>query len=79
MWNPSTCDYECNKACSIYEYLDLKNCSYGKHRFSKLTLAYVDEVLNTTGTSFDDEKGTYEKNNCLIHTISLVIIGCHFF
>ena len=23
-WNPSTCDCECDKACKIGEYLDLK-------------------------------------------------------
>ena len=26
MWNPSACDYECNKACKIDEYLDIRNC-----------------------------------------------------
>ena len=31
-------------------------------------------MLNTTETSFDDKKVTCEKNNCLIHTISLVIL-----
>ena len=24
MWNPSTCDGECNKACQIDEFLDVK-------------------------------------------------------
>ena len=33
-----------------------------------------DEILNTTETSFDDKKVTCGKSNCLIHTISLVII-----
>ena len=27
MWNPCTYDYECNKACNIDEYIDIKNCS----------------------------------------------------
>ena len=30
-------------------------------------------MLNTTETSLADKKVTYEKNNCLIYTISLVI------
>ena len=25
MWNPSTCDGECNKACKVDEYLDIQN------------------------------------------------------
>ena len=28
MWNPSTCDCECNKASKITKYLDIKNCSW---------------------------------------------------
>ena len=23
MWNPSKCDYKCNKACKIFEFLDI--------------------------------------------------------
>ena len=26
VWNPSTCDCECNKACKIDKYLDFENC-----------------------------------------------------
>ena len=26
MWSPSTCGFECNKACKINEYLGNKNC-----------------------------------------------------
>ena len=32
------------------------------------------EILNITETSLFDKKVTIEKNNCLIYTISLVII-----
>ena len=31
MWNPSTCDSECNKACKMDEYLEIKNCSCKKN------------------------------------------------
>ena len=30
MWRHSTCSFECNKACKIGEYLNIKNCSYEK-------------------------------------------------
>ena len=40
-----------------------------------LVLACEDRVLNTTETSLVDKKVTYEKSNCFIYTISLVIIG----
>ena len=27
MWNPSTCDCECNKTYKFDEYVDIRNCS----------------------------------------------------
>ena len=61
MWDSSTCDWECNKACKTDEYLDIKNCSREKGLFNKLVLACEDEILNTTETLFDDKKATCEK------------------
>ena len=53
MWNSSTYDSECNKACKIDKYLDIKSCSCdkhpsGKHSFGKLTLACTDKMSNAT-------------------------------
>ena len=73
------CDSESNKACKIEEYLDTKNCSYEKLLFGKLVLACEDEILNTIETSLDDKKVTCKENNCLIHTISLIIINNYIF
>ena len=33
---PTTCCCECNKACKIGKYLDIRNCSCEKHQFGKL-------------------------------------------
>ena len=74
IWNPNTCDYECKKAHKVNEYVVFKNCSCEKCLFDKLVLAYEDEILNATEASIDEKKLTCKKNNCLIHTISLVII-----
>ena len=56
MWNIRTSDCECNKACKIDGYLDIKNRSCEKRLFCKLALACEDEILNTTETSLDDKK-----------------------
>ena len=56
MWNLSTCDCECNKACKIYECFDTKNCSCEKRLFGKLVSACEDEILNTTEPSHDDKE-----------------------
>ena len=64
MWNTCTVDCECNKACEICE----------KHLIGKSVLKCYGEILNTTEAFIDYKKVTSEKRNCLIHTISLVII-----
>ena len=74
IWNSSICDCKCNKACKIYEYLDIKNCSCEKRLIGKLVLECQDEMLNTTETSHDDKNVACSRNNCLFHTISLVLI-----
>ena len=56
MLNPSACDWECNKACKIDEYLDVKNCSCEKRLIGKFVLECEDEILNTTKTLLNDKK-----------------------
>ena len=56
MWNPITCDCECNETFKIDEYLDIKNCSWKKRLIDKLVLEFEDEILNTNKTSPDDKK-----------------------
>ena len=72
MWNPSVFNCECNKACKIDDYLDIKNCSYEKCLFGKLVLGCEDEI-NTTEIQSKDHL-MIKKNNYLIQTVSLVII-----
>ena len=74
MPNLYMCYRKCNEAFKTDKYLDIKNFSCKKCLFGKLVLACVDEIFNTTETSVDNKKSTCEKDNCLIHTISLVII-----
>ena len=50
MWNPSACDCECNKACKIEKYIDIKNCLCKKRLIGKLVLECVDKMLNTIKT-----------------------------
>ena len=53
MWNPSTYDCQCYKACKIDKYLDIRNCSCEKRPFGKLTLACEEKILDTTKTSLE--------------------------
>ena len=43
IWNPSNCEYECDKSCDIGEYLDYENCKCRKRLIDKL----ADECTET--------------------------------
>ena len=66
--------YWCIKAYKIDEYLNIKNCSHKKRLIVQLLLEWDNEILNTTKTSLDDKNESCERNNCLIHKISLVLL-----
>ena len=36
IWNPSKCEWECDKSCDFSEYLDYKNCNCRKKLVDKL-------------------------------------------
>ena len=65
MWNPGTCDCECNKVCKVDQYLHMKKCSWEKC-IGKLVLACEDKILNTTETSLFDKKVKCEKIIALV-------------
>ena len=64
MWNSSTGDCKCNKACKIDKCLDIKNFLCKKRQLGKLALAFEDQIFNTTETSLEHNM---QKNYCLIH------------
>ena len=49
--NPSTQDYECNKACKIDKYSDFKNYLCQTCICGTLVITCKDEILNRTKTS----------------------------
>ena len=75
MWNSSTYDCKCNKACKIDKYLDTKNCSRKERLFGKLLSACKNEILNKTKTSVNHKNVTCKKVYCLLCTMLLVIIS----
>ena len=56
MWNPSTCDCQCNETYKSEEYLDIRKYLCKKRLFGKLTLECEDEILNTPETLLNEKK-----------------------
>ena len=81
MWDLSTCYCKYNKTCKIViRHVKLMNIKIlkivhaGKGLFGKLVIACEGEILSRTETSFFDKKSNILKNDCLIYTISFIII-----
>ena len=74
IWNPSTCDCECNKTWKSVRNKNTKSCSWKKRLIDKLVLACEGEILTKTKISLGDEKVTCDEISFLVHNILLIII-----
>ena len=45
LWNPITCDFECDKMCEISEYLDIKNCACKEIVIDNLVLVVYNRAI----------------------------------
>ena len=52
IWNPSNCEYECDKSCDIGEYLDYKNCKFKKT---------IDKLIEECSENIDENKILYNE------------------
>ena len=60
IWNPSNCEFQCDKLCDIGEYLDYKNCKWRK--------SLVDKLVEKCSENIDGIKRIY---NCTLNAIPL--------
>ena len=43
-WDPSNCEWECNKSCNVREYLDYKNQKCRKRLVDRLVREYSENI-----------------------------------
>ena len=61
IWNPSNCEWECDKSCDIGEYLDYKECSENIDE-NKM---FYNETLNIISSS-DNNKTS---DSCIVYIV----------
>ena len=44
IWNPSNCEYECDKSCDLEEYLDYASCDCRNRLIDKLVEECSDNI-----------------------------------
>ena len=75
IWNPSNCECECDKACSVGGYLNYENCKCRKKLVDKL----VDECTETVEEvklakiALAENENSYKCISCTVYTVLLWI------
>ena len=54
IWNPSNCEFECDKSCDNGEYLDYKNCNCRKK--------IIDKLIEECSENIDGNEMLYNEN-----------------
>ena len=76
IWNPSNCEYECDKSCNIVEYLDYSSCKCRK----KLIDALLEECTENINVTKLVNIAVENKNNdrCRSDVLYKVLFGIFF-
>ena len=71
IWNPSNCEFECDKACDFGEYLDYDNCKCRK----KLVAPLIEECTETVEEVklakiiLAENENSYKCSSCTVYTV----------
>ena len=66
IWNPSNCDYKCDKSCDVGEHLDYENCKCRK----KL----IDKLVEECNTEIDGNEMIYNDYGSVCNSFTIYIL-----
>ena len=72
MWNPSTCECQCDKWCKLGQYLDHKNCVC-KNKLVGRIIGKCTSVINKTMMNNVDNKDNNTITNIFIGLFSVLL------
>ena len=77
IWNPTNCEYECEKSYDAWEYLDYENCKCWKLLVDKLVEECSENINDNilTSVTLNYYKNVY--GSCTIYIVLLVIFHIH--
>ena len=75
-WNPSNCECECDKSCSIGEYLDYSNCKFKKKLIDPLVEECTKNIKETKLVNITIENEN--KDKCSFSMVYRVLFWIFF-
>ena len=77
MWNPSTCECQCDKWCKLGQYLDHKNCTC-KHKLVGRLISECTSIINETmmNNNYDNDYNAITYVFIGLFSLLLLVIIC---
>ena len=76
VWNPSNCECECDKSCSIGEYLDYSSCKGRKKLIDPLLEERIENINETKLLNITIKNKN--KDRCRSYVVYKVLFGIFF-
>ena len=67
IWNPSNCEYECDKSCDIDEYLHCENCKCKKNLVNKLVEECTETAEEVKLAKISEDKSKHKCSSCTLY------------
>ena len=69
IWNPSNCEWECDKSCDIGEYFDYSNCKCRKRLVDKLVEEYTENIEETRLVEKNSAENEHKRSSCTLYIV----------
>ena len=78
VFNPSNCEYECDKSCGIAEYLDYSDCKCRKKLVDPLVEECTENIEETKLVNITVENENENKDRCSFSIVYKVLFWIFF-
>ena len=69
IWNPSNCEYECDKSCDVGEYLDYENCKCREKLVGKLIEECTESIDEVNIAECKSVKNIHKYSSCTLYIV----------
>ena len=75
VWNHSNCEYECDKACDIGEYLDYEHCKCRKKLVDKLVDEFAEtiEKVKLAKITLAENEISSKCSSCTVYIVLMIV------